>query len=66
MKVERVQPDVISVKIEMSLEEWMLLRKLLVANVTVPRALHWGGWIEEFEQNAVADIMNSIRIGVEG
>lgn len=65
MKVERVQPEVISVKIEMSLEEWGLLRKLLIANVTVPSALYQGGWIEAFEQSAVTDIMESIRKGVE-
>lgn len=66
MKVERVQPKVISIKIEMSLEEWILFRKLLVANVTVPRALQEGAWIEESEHEALVEIMDSIRIGVEG
>lgn len=66
MKVERVRPEVISVKIEMSLEEWKLLRKLLIANVTVPEALELGGWIEESEKAELCKIMNTIREGVEG
>jgi ABC-type polar amino acid transport system ATPase subunit len=66
MKVERVQPNAIRVEIEMSFQEWRLFRKLLVANVTVPRALLEGAWIEESEHEALVEIMNSIRIGVEG